>query len=187
MDRKELIIEAAESCMRENGFHQTSVKSIASQAGVSVGLIYKYYESKEAIIEALVSKVVKHMIKLLNADFEKIAHLGGITYSVQDMVPPELEKNIALLLEVSSEAMRNTRVQQIMHDAWQVLKINFIRQEQELNPETDVNISLTRLHVMSLLIDGIIIRRSMKRQDVPASFMPFFNAITQNMNQHGFL
>lgn len=184
MNRSELILKAAEICMREKGFHQTSVQSIASQAGISVGLIYKYYESKEAIVKALVTSVVQHMVDLLNAEFEKVAHAENIPHLMQDIVPPALEHSIVLLMEVSSEATRNGSIQQIMDDAWHVLKNNFIRQEQTLNSRLDANTIHARLYIMSLVIDGMIIQRSLKQRDFPASFMPFFNAITQDINHY---
>lgn len=184
MNRSEQILDAAEYCMRHKGFHQTSIQNVASQANVSIGLIYKYYKNKEALIEALVINIVQRMIVLLNADFEKIAHAGGITHSAQDIVPSKVEKSIVLLMEISSEATRNERIRQIMHHAWQVLKKNFITQEQALNPALDATVIHTRLYVMSLVIDGMIIRRCMKQRDIPASFMSFFDAITFDVNQH---
>lgn len=185
MNRSEQILDAAEKCMRQKGFHQTSIQNIASQADVSIGLIYKYYKNKETIIEALVTNVVHRMITLLNADFEKITHARGVTHSVQDIVPPEIENSIILLMEISSEATRNERIRQIMYDAWQVLKKNFIAQDQAVNPALDANIIHTRMYVMSLVIDGMIIRRCMKQRDVPVEFMPFFDAITHDVNNHG--
>ncbi|MDI9222414.1 TetR/AcrR family transcriptional regulator [Pantoea sp. EA-12] len=184
MNRSEQILDAAEQCMRQKGFHQTSIQNIASQADVSIGLIYKYYTNKEAIIEALVTHVVQRMITMLNADFEQIAHAGGMTHSANDIIPAEVENSIVLLMEVSSEATRNTRIRQIMNDAWQILKNNFITQEQALNPGLDANKIHTRLYIMSLVIDGIIIRRCMKQRAVPASFMSFFDTIANDVNQH---
>lgn len=184
MNRSEQILDAAEQCMRKKGFHQTSIQNIASQANISTGLIYKYYDNKEAIIEALVTQVVQHMITMLNADFEQIARAGGITHSANDIIPAELENSIVLLMEVSSEATRNARIRQIMNDAWQVLKNNFINQVRTLNPGLDANKIHTRLYVMSLVIDGIIIRRCMKQREVPADFMAFFDTITADVNQH---
>lgn len=184
MSRSDLILKAAESCMREKGFRQTSVQNIAKEAGVSVGLIYKYYENKEAIIEALVTSVVQKMIDLLNSDFDKIAHAEKITNSMQDILPPALEHSIVLLMEVSAEATRNARIHQIMDDAWQELKNNFIRQEQSHKPEVEASNIYARLYVMSLIIDGMIIRRSLKQRDVPDSFMLLFNNIIQDINRH---
>lgn len=184
MNRSDQILDAAEQCMRQKGFHQTTIQNIASQADVSIGLIYKYYKNKEAIIEALIKNVVQRMIALLNADFAKIAHAGGIIHSAQDIVPPDVEKSIVLLIEISSEATRNERIQQIMHDAWQTLKNNFILQQQGFNPALEANVIQTRLYVMSLVIDGMIIRRCMKQRDVPISFMSFFDTVTHDVNLH---
>lgn len=184
MNRSEQILAAAEQCMRLKGFHQTSVQNIAQQADVSIGLIYKYYKNKEAIIEALVTNVVQRMISLLNADFERIAHRDVHYHQAEDIVPVEVESSIILLMEVSSEATRNQRIQQIMKDAWQELKNNFITQEQQRHPEQDANAIHTRLYVMSLIIDGIIIRRCMKQADIAPDFMPFFNAVVNNVYPH---
>ncbi|MFC7777445.1 TetR/AcrR family transcriptional regulator [Pantoea sp. GCM10028869] len=185
MNRSEQILAAAEQCMRLKGFHQTSIQNIASQADVSIGLIYKYYKNKEAIIEALVTNVVQRMITLLNADFERIAHMKGHYHEAEDIVPAAVENSIILLMEVSSEATRNNRIQQIMLDAWHDLKNNFITQEQTLHPEQDANAIHTRLYVMSLIIDGIIIRRCMKQRDMAPGFMPFFNAVVNDVYPHG--
>ena len=187
MNRSEQILHAAEQCMRQKGFHQTSIQNIASQADVSIGLIYKYYKNKDAIIEALVTNVVQRMIALLNADFERIAHMNNKLEDAHDIVPPEVENSIVLLMEISSEATRNPRILQIMNEAWQQLKDNFMQQEQALHPDQDANIIHTRLHVMSLVIDGIIIRRCMKQRELAAGFMPFFDAITRDIYPHSAL
>lgn len=183
MNRSEEILEAAEYCMRHKGFHQTSIQSIAAQANVSIGLIYNYYKNKEAIIEALITKVVQRMIALLQADFEHLANAGKVTHSVQDIASTEVENSIALLIEISSESTRNERIRQILNDAWRVLKENYIAQEQTLNPALDADKLHTRMYVMSLLIDGMIIRRCMKKREIATSFMPFLDAVSHEINQ----
>lgn len=183
MNRSEEILDAAEYCMRQKGFYQTSIQSIASQANVSIGLIYKYYKNKEAIVEALVTKVVQRMIVLLKADFEKMANAGRVTHLPGDLASPEVEQSIVLLIEISSESTRNARIGQILHDAWQVLKENFITEQQALNPALEANIIHARLHVVSLVIDGMIIRRFMKRRETEDSFMPFFEAVSHDIHQ----
>lgn len=184
MNRSEEILEAAEYCMRQKGFYQTSVQSIARQANISVGLIYKYYKNKEAIIEALVKNIVQRMIILLKSDFEKLADAGKVTHSAHDLFSTEVENSIVLLIDISSESTRNERIRQIIYDAWQVLKENFITQEQALKPTLDADIIHARLYVMSLVIDGMIIRRCMKQREIDASFMAFFDTVTRDINQH---
>ncbi len=168
--------------MRDKGFYQTSVQNVAASANVSVGLIYKYFKNKEAIIEALVLNVVKRMKQLLNADFEKISHTFPEIYSADDLLPPEVEQSIVLLMEVSAESTRNPRINQIMHEAWDDLKQNFIIQTRDRYPGVDASVISTRLYMMSLIIDGIIIRRCMKQNSVPDGFTHLFNAIAGEVN-----
>lgn len=42
--------EAALSLFAERGFQETTLRAIADRAGVSLGLVYRYFPSKEAII-----------------------------------------------------------------------------------------------------------------------------------------
>jgi TetR/AcrR family transcriptional regulator, repressor for uid operon len=50
------IVSAAEQCFLKRGFHQTSMQNIASESGLSMGLLYRYFSNKEAIIEAVAQR-----------------------------------------------------------------------------------------------------------------------------------
>jgi len=52
-ERRRQILQAAMTCFAKRGFHQTSMHDISDAAGISVGLIYRYFESKEAVISAM--------------------------------------------------------------------------------------------------------------------------------------
>lgn len=47
------ILKAALRCFSRNGFHATSMKDICRAANLSPGAVYRYFESKERIVEAL--------------------------------------------------------------------------------------------------------------------------------------
>ena len=51
--KREAIMDAALALFVERGFYGTAVPEIASQAGVGAGTIYRYFESKEALVNAL--------------------------------------------------------------------------------------------------------------------------------------
>lgn len=52
--KKELILESALELFAENGFHGTSISQIAKKAGISKGLIYNYFESKNEILSEII-------------------------------------------------------------------------------------------------------------------------------------
>src|SRR3954466_366118 len=56
IDRRAQILEAAMVCFAKRGFHQTSMHDISAEAGVSVGLIYRYFANKEAVIAAMADR-----------------------------------------------------------------------------------------------------------------------------------
>lgn len=51
------LIDATARCIAEHGLDNTTTPRIAEIAGVSVGSLYQYFDSKEALIEALVEKL----------------------------------------------------------------------------------------------------------------------------------
>jgi AcrR family transcriptional regulator len=52
-DRREQIIDAAMRVFAQKGFTKATNKDIAREAGITPGLIYYYFESKEALLNAL--------------------------------------------------------------------------------------------------------------------------------------
>jgi TetR/AcrR family transcriptional regulator, repressor of fatR-cypB operon len=51
--KREAILSAALELFAERGFHGTPMPLVAEKAGVGAGTIYRYFESKEALVNAL--------------------------------------------------------------------------------------------------------------------------------------
>lgn len=58
---RDKILDAAEALFAEGGFHQTSVDQIARKAGVSKGLTYNYFGSKEELLVAIIERTSGEM------------------------------------------------------------------------------------------------------------------------------
>src|ERR1700682_1378618 len=56
LDRPTQILDAAVACFAKRGFHQASMHDISAEAGISVGLIYRYFENKDAVISAMAAR-----------------------------------------------------------------------------------------------------------------------------------
>lgn len=52
-DKRQAILDAALELFAERGFHGTAVPLVAERAGVGAGTLYRYFESKEALVNAL--------------------------------------------------------------------------------------------------------------------------------------
>jgi AcrR family transcriptional regulator len=54
---RERILDAAIGLFRNDGFDETTMREVASQAGVALGLAYHYFPSKEALVMAYYERV----------------------------------------------------------------------------------------------------------------------------------
>lgn len=66
-ERKQEIVEAAIRVFARNGYEKTTISDIAKEMGISQGLCYRYFPSKEAMydagIEEYASYIVSHNIQ----------------------------------------------------------------------------------------------------------------------------
>ena len=57
--RRKQLIDAAVRVMQRTGYHQMSMQALATEAGVSTGLAYKYFSGKEAVLEAAITGILE--------------------------------------------------------------------------------------------------------------------------------
>ncbi|MGW0552545.1 TetR/AcrR family transcriptional regulator [Streptomyces altiplanensis] len=51
--RRQQIIAGARRCFTRNGFHATSMQDVFKEADLSAGAVYRYFDSKEELIQAV--------------------------------------------------------------------------------------------------------------------------------------
>ena len=81
--RREQLLEAALHCFVVTGFHQTSMRDIASQAGVSLGSLYNHFESKTALI-AEIAQMESTELATLEAQLAKQRGRSGLLRFARD-------------------------------------------------------------------------------------------------------
>ncbi len=64
-ERPQEITEAAFEAFAEHGYAQTRVEDVASRAGVSKGLMYLYFRTKEELFKAVIRNVVTRRVEAL--------------------------------------------------------------------------------------------------------------------------
>jgi AcrR family transcriptional regulator len=64
-DRREQIIDAAMHVFAQKGFARATNKDIAREAGITPGLIYHYFDSKEALLKAIIEG--RSPLRIINA------------------------------------------------------------------------------------------------------------------------
>jgi len=82
-DKRKDIMQAALELIAEQGFHGSPMAMIAERAGVGAGTIYRYFESKDALIAAIFSELEKTVVEFLKQGYsvdrplrERFIHLS---------------------------------------------------------------------------------------------------------------
>jgi len=109
--RRQEILAAAEICFADKGFHQTSMADIARGSGLSMGLLYRYFDSKEELILSSAARDRDASLGAIAAfavSEQPFLVLGAwLQASLQQMLDPAYAR---ISLEVSAEAARNPRL-----------------------------------------------------------------------------
>jgi AcrR family transcriptional regulator len=112
------IIETAREAVLERGFQQTTMDEIAEKLGISKAAIYKYFDDKEDLFRAAYEASLRD---LEGAVASAIRKSGGEAMKVFDSLfeemMPRSKDNVALDLEVASEAARNVEVRKVLKGA----------------------------------------------------------------------
>jgi AcrR family transcriptional regulator len=69
-EKKNLIMNAALEHFSNIGFHATTITQIARHAGISKGLMYNYFKSKEDLLAAIINKSLTEIYGTFNPDHD---------------------------------------------------------------------------------------------------------------------
>ena len=65
-DKRRQILDAAVRVFARTGYHDSRVGDIAKDAGVAYGLVYHYFESKDAVLEAVFREAWGRLLAAIN-------------------------------------------------------------------------------------------------------------------------
>jgi AcrR family transcriptional regulator len=120
------ILDAAQQAFIADGFHAAAMAGIAERAGISAGLIYRYFPSKEAIVLEIIERELQRRLG-------HIAQKGGNEDLTEGMIeafrqlcaPSPLGASAVLFLEMTAEGTRVPAVAQALEAADQATRQGF--------------------------------------------------------------
>ena len=159
------ILDAARSCFAESGFHGASIAAIAESAGMSPGLIYRYFTNKAAIVHAIVEEQRQ-------GRGEALAGIASC-HALVDLVMGKLERwressspfggefDPILFLEITAEATRDPDVAAVVatneQSVWSDLADVIRRDARASGKVLDEAQVQQRTIALRCLVDGAIL------------------------------
>jgi TetR/AcrR family transcriptional repressor of uid operon len=117
LDRPTQILDAAVVCFAKRGFHQASMHDISAEAGISVGLIYRYFQNKEAVIAAMADRHKKRISEILELARQAPSLRASLeTLFTAHCGEAEPQVTAAFVVDLFAEASRNPRVAELVRD-----------------------------------------------------------------------
>ncbi len=115
--RRRQILDAALACFLRRGFHQATMQEICAEAGISPGALYRYFDSKAAIIAAIAEDASRESDGVLHqartrADF--IDAMCGVAREAFEKVCNG--DDLGLMADIFAEAARDPVLRKTLHD-----------------------------------------------------------------------
>lgn len=162
--QRQRILAAAQQCFIQSGFHGASMASIAKTAGMSPGLIYRYFENKNAIILAIIDsqlETARRRIRDMRATDDMSQ--GILDYFDAHDTADHGSMNAALFLEIAAEATRDPEIGQAFTRFSRAVQdgvVGWLQRSTEsgghgLAPD----IARERALSLTLLIEGLKVRK----------------------------
>lgn len=104
------ILKAAHQSFAEHGFHAASMADISVRAEMSPGLIYRYFENKSSIIQAIVQQQLELARERVCASCDLDITQKMIEEYARAPSDDNEKLNPALMLELSAEATRDPQI-----------------------------------------------------------------------------
>jgi TetR/AcrR family fatty acid metabolism transcriptional regulator len=108
--RRAQILDAATRVLAESGYHRTSVRDIAREAGIADGTIYLYFSGKQHLLQALIARLGR----IPQADFAAMAgmELRGLATTYLERRFGEIGELRQLLAAVLPEILADAELRE---------------------------------------------------------------------------
>jgi TetR/AcrR family fatty acid metabolism transcriptional regulator len=111
-ERRRQILQAAVRAFARKGYHSCRVSDIATEAGVAYGLVYHYYGSKEALLQAIFGETWGAMLTTIKSVEELDESAREQLRKVTEIVLRTWKRDPDLVRVLVREVTRSAQVQQ---------------------------------------------------------------------------
>jgi AcrR family transcriptional regulator len=162
--QRERILDAAEKCFIEAGFHAAGMAKVAETAGVSAGLIYRYFDSKAAIVKAIIAR---HLETEGSKVMEQLSSPEDVCERMLDIFDrwrrgDDPKMNACLMLDLSAECTRDPKIARVVRDKDRLVEEHLTRAVERITQASGLKLSSaearSRATILQCLFEGLASR-----------------------------
>lgn len=163
-ERRTQILNAAEACFGHAGFHRTTMQDVAAEAGMSPGNLYRYFQSKDALVAGLCERDRAELVQ----EFAALRDSGGdFIDAFRELGRRHFQEDqrgkARLCMAIWAEAARNPAIAAVQAEFDRTLTEQFelafeaAKKQGSVHPSVD---SRAVASVINKLGDGLFVRRA---------------------------
>ena len=151
--KRKQIMDAALELFANKGYHSASISKIASNAGISKGLMYNYFESKEALVLAIFDLGMEQLTALFDPNKDGVLTEDEFDFFVKRTFDTIQNNNsywklyFSIILQPLVSVMVKGRYEEILMESMQILVKYFEKK--------DVKDPMAEAILFGATIDGI--------------------------------
>jgi len=141
-EKRSHIMDVALELFANEGYHNTSISRISEVAGISKGLMYNYFDSKEALVKAVLEKGLNTLIDLFDPNKDGKLTVTEFDFFVEKTFDT-LEKNrtywklfFGIIMQSGIFAMIKDSYERVLHDSMATM-IEYYRERGVKEPESE--------------------------------------------------
>jgi AcrR family transcriptional regulator len=153
----EHILRSAEALFAEVGFENATTNAIAARAGVSIGSLYQFFASKEAILEAMADRYLDQTRVELNRrlDDDRNDDLGEYLGSMLEMTI-KLQEQRPYFLQCLAVSRPSPALAQAVNALTEEIAGQVVRLLQRRTHETDLKTLKLRSRIIVMMISSLL-------------------------------
>jgi AcrR family transcriptional regulator len=165
--RQQLIMDAALKVISERGYHGTSIAAIAKESGVSKGLMYNYFSSKEELLVEIMKEGYSRVFEKFVIDEnltpeENVMKLITVTFDVME----EMKETIRIYFSIMMETEVFNLVKELLNELSEPFMEDFAKLMAGLGFENP----MAEAFFLRFILDGISINYLMFPEEFPKEY-----------------
>lgn len=163
--RKTLILDSAQELFANEGFYKTSISDIAEKAGISKGLIYNYFESKEALIRTIAFNGIDNLLGNFDPKSDSILTKEELKYFIEQNFVI-LQKNVrfwklyfGIIVQPQVLKLAEKKLMRLFIPLYKMLE-NYFKSQGKKNPAAEARF-------FGAMIEGVYMNYIMDPKNFP--------------------